>query len=393
MSMSIFSRYADARRRRRSSAAFDSPARRFVRTVERQLRFLLSSPLGFLIRPKKIAGPLPLEQVKSVLILRYDALGDAVLSSAVWHSIKKYAPHIRIGVVGSRRNQVLLRTDPAIDDVFVFSKALAWHILPDLFRTRRAAKWDVVLNTSFHDKTRAAIYSRIVAPHAVTATAVWDHREKYERLYSIVGQRPPNSPMILQWLRVLEVALDIHLTDEDTLPQIFADPKVEQTFAPEIAALLDRVGKQRYIVLNTDAAQSFREWGFDNALAFSREVHARYPEFHIFWTSAPLHSESVLAFLAANNAEGIEYLMTPSVHHLLVAIEGASAVISPDTSVVHIAAAYHKPTVGLYVDEKEYPIRGTVFRMLFAPDQKLATSITVASVLEAFAEVLRENSI
>ncbi|MDP4232259.1 MAG: glycosyltransferase family 9 protein [Bacteroidota bacterium] len=390
--MSFFSRLADARARRRSSATFDSRGRRVVRAIERRIRFLLSSPLGVLLHPREVRRPVPLDQVNRVLILRYDALGDAVLSSAVWHALKKYAPHIRIGVVGSRRNRTLLQADPAIDDVFVFSKALTWHVIPDLFRARRAAKWDMVLNISFHDKTRAAIYSRIVAPHAITVTAVWDHREKYERLYSIVGQRPANTPIVLQWLAILKDAFGLELTQEDTLPTIFADPGIERSFAPEIDAITNRAGKKEYVIINTDAAQSFREWGLPHALELSQEIRSRWPELHIFWTSAPLHSGTVQSFLKSNQSEGIAYLLTPSVHHLLVAIKGARVVLSPDTSVVHIAAAYRKPTVGLYVEHKEYPIRGTISRMVFAPDHTTAASIPVEPGLTALGEVMQEST-
>src|SRR4051812_874743 len=107
--MSLFARFADNRRHRRSSASFDTGFRKTIRNFERTFKFFLSSPLGVVIRPKKLEGHVDLSKIKSVLILRYDALGDAVLSSAIWHAVKKYGPDIQIGVVASRRNATLIR--------------------------------------------------------------------------------------------------------------------------------------------------------------------------------------------------------------------------------------------------------------------------------------------
>src|SRR5438270_1144149 len=134
-----------------------------LRRVEQRLKFLLSDPLGLLLRPRRATLPLPLSKVSSILILRYDALDDVVLSTPVWRSIKKYAPHIRVGVAGSVKNKILLDSDPDIDDVFIVDRAPSVGVLKELLRARRT-KWDVVLNLFFHDKTRAAIYSKIMAP-------------------------------------------------------------------------------------------------------------------------------------------------------------------------------------------------------------------------------------
>lgn len=390
--MSILSAIANARKRRRSSTTFDSASRRAVRVLERRIKFLIFSPLALFIRPKRAKTPLDITKVKSVLILRYDALGDAVLSSAVWHAVRRYGPKIRIGVVASRRNQALIQADPEVNDVFLFSKALSWHIIPEILRARRTAKWDVVLNISFHDKTRAALYSKLVAPQAITATIVHKDYDKYERIYSFVGDRAGETPIALQWLSVFEQTFGIRLSDAESLPRIYADPKIATSFGSEITTTLQKSGKSEYIIINTDAAQAFREWGLENALALSGEIERRHPDLQIYWTSAPAHSDSVRSFLTSADKSGFEYLLTPSVHHLLVAVRHARIVISPDTSVVHIAAAYRRPTVGLYVERNEYPIRGTISRMVFAPDHRTARSIPVQDVLAAFEEVMEEST-
>jgi ADP-heptose:LPS heptosyltransferase len=378
-----------AARRRRHRSVHDSALRRIVRLIERQIKFVSFSPLAMFVRPRRANIPIDITKIKSILILRYDALGDAVLSSAVWHAVHRYNPKLRIGVVASRRNQALIKADPIVSDVFLFSKALAWHVIPEIWKARRATEWDVVLNISFHDKTRAALYSKLVAPNAISVTTVHKKHDLYRRIYSFVGNRESNIPIILQWLSMFEQTFGIKLSEQETYPTIFADPKIEEEFSKEIAA---RRGGKEYVVINTDAAEAFREWGLENALELSKQIATEYPDLKIFWTSAPVHRETVEAFLKQNSFSNVEYLLTPSIHHLLIAVKHAKVVISPDTSVVHIAAAFKRPTVGLYIAPREYPIRGTISRMVFSPDQRTARSIPVANVLEAFREVLRESA-
>jgi ADP-heptose:LPS heptosyltransferase len=392
-SKSLFARFEAARQRRRSSATFDSPLRRVVRRIERQIKFLVFSPLAMVVRPRRASFPLDITKIKSILILRYDALGDAVISSAVWHAVHRYNPNARIGVVASTRNQMLIKADPVVSDVFLYSKGLSWKDIREMWRARRATKWEVVLNIYYHDKTRGVLYAKLVAPRAITATGVHSRHDRYRRIYSFVGNREgPEVPIAMQWISLLQQLFGITLADHETYPTIFADAEIERTFSHEIATKLAAEGKQEYIVINTDAAQAFREWGFENALELSKEIVNERPDLKIFWTSAPGNSENVRSFLAAHQIANVEYLLTPSVDHLLVAVKSARAVISPDTSVVHIAAAYKRPTVGLYVERNPFPIRGTISRMLFAPDGRTTRLISVANVLEALREVLREST-
>jgi ADP-heptose:LPS heptosyltransferase len=376
-----------ARKRKRTTSSFDSKLRIALRNFEAQIKYRILSPLGFLLRPRKISLPLELDNVHSVLILRYDALGDAVLASPVWHTIKKYAPHIRVGVVGSYRNEMLLKTDPAIDDVFVFSRTLALRILRDLLRARQT-KWDVVINIFFHDKTWGAIYSRFVAPSAITATIVRDHRDKYESLYSIVGNRPDiNTPMIIQNLMALQTVIDVPITYEDTLPRLVVDRTIEMSFSHEIEEQLARAHQSKYIIINTDASQTYKEWGFENTFALSRLIAEQRPDLHVFWTSAPGRGIATRAFLDARQLHSIEYLSAPSVHHLLTAIKHSSVVITPDTSVVHIASAYGIPVIGLYIEKSEFLPYGTTSHVLYAQKGKPTASIAVEDVFNAFNEI------
>ena len=338
-----------------------------------------------MLRPKRVKTPLSLSEVSSILILRYDALGDAVLTTPVWRSIKKYAPHIKIGVAGSARNRALLEADPDIDEVFILSRGLSMRTLRELRRAKQT-KWDIVLNLFFHDKTRAAIFSKIVAPSGISVTIVREKKEKYLRLYSTIGDRPAiPTPMVLQNLKVLEEAVDISITEMDTFPSLLLNANVQKFFQYELHILL--AGLESYIIINTDASQTYKEWGFENSLALSKLLMSN-TKYQVFWTSAPQRATATKHYLDEHPPHDVKYLDTPSILHLAAAVRGAAAVVSPDTSVIHFATAQQTPVVGLYLEENEFLPYGSISRVLFAPDRMRASLISVEDVYNALTGML-----
>ena len=390
--MPILQHLTEIRFRQRSLSRFDSRFRKFIRHIERRIKFLLSGILGFLLRPKRAKTPLSLSTVSSILILRYDALGDAVLTTPLWRAMKRLAPHIHIGVAGSARNRALLDNDPDIDEVFVFSKAPSFRLLRELFRARKT-KWDVVLNLYFHDKTRAAIFAKIVAPHGISVTIVREKKEKYLQIYSVVGDRPPiPTPMVQQNLLALKNALDLPTEIELEHPSLPEFPEISKGFNEELDRTLRESGKSDYIIINTDASQLYKEWGVEHSIALASRVISVYPYRHVFLSSAPARAEHIRNLLPSIE-KGISYLETPSILHLAVAVRRAIAVVSPDTSVIHFATAQHVPVVGLYLEPNEFLPYKSSSGVLFAPDGKMADGIPLDDVFHALEELFAETSV
>lgn len=167
--MGILSPFLEIRRRRRTLSTLDSPVRKTLRSYEARAKLALMGALGSILRPVKEPLPLNPMETRFVLILRYDALGDAILTTPVWHAIKAANPNIHIGVAGSARNIAFLRKDETIDSSYVFSRGMSPRLLRELWKARQK-KWDVVINLFFHDKTRGAIFAKLVAPHAASVT-------------------------------------------------------------------------------------------------------------------------------------------------------------------------------------------------------------------------------
>jgi ADP-heptose:LPS heptosyltransferase len=123
-------------------------------------------------------------------------------------------------------------------------------------------------------------------------------------------------------------------------------------------------------------------------LELSKRLIAEYPNYSIFWTASPQSSSAIEAFLSTQSDSKIHFFRTASLHELMSLVKGASLVITPDTSVVHIASAFTRPVVALYPVRHEWPPYKTPYRLLIAEREQPVSSIPVENVFEASRELL-----
>ena len=77
--------------------------------------------------------PLDGSQIRSVLFLRPEKIGDMVISLPVFDGLKKHFRHIRVAILGSPRNYEIIRDDPRFDTVYIYRKNIRDLSYPSLF--------------------------------------------------------------------------------------------------------------------------------------------------------------------------------------------------------------------------------------------------------------------
>jgi heptosyltransferase-2 len=103
--------------------------------------------LANLVGNKPADLPLDFTKIRSVLVIRPDRLGDLILSTPVYASLKLSFPGIKINVLANRSSSDILSDNPHVDRVIAFDKKKPWRILRDL----KSGEFDlaIVLNRMF----------------------------------------------------------------------------------------------------------------------------------------------------------------------------------------------------------------------------------------------------
>jgi lipopolysaccharide heptosyltransferase II len=81
-----------------------------------RMRRMFLFPLGLLNRK----SPLKKDEIKRILLLRHDRVGDMVLSTPVFRALKTEYPDAKITVLASENNHDILQNNPNVDEVLIY---------------------------------------------------------------------------------------------------------------------------------------------------------------------------------------------------------------------------------------------------------------------------------
>ncbi|MEO6940516.1 MAG: glycosyltransferase family 9 protein [Candidatus Kapaibacterium sp.] len=383
--------YARKRRTDIEFAVRPSLAKRFAQWLERINKAVWLQVLRMLLRTKHVDHAIDPNRIQSVLILRYDAIGDMIVTTPFWRNLKRLNPQLRIGVAASARNIDVIRADDDVDVRFLFSEGALLQTIRGI-REVRKQKWDVVLALVYKKKTKGAIIARLCSPKGVTSTAIKEEGlSRSKILFSHVTQFPnPVHPVPTnEFLRShFEGIFGLNIAADAWHASLRIDPVVESRTHDRIKKILLADAAGGFVHINIESATPFREWGLANNLALSKWIIESYPGLSVLWTSSPTQAVSTNAFLAANPNARLHHFETSDVHELFTVVRNSTLVISPDTSIIHIAGAELKPTVGLFVEQNEWLPSGVPNRVLFPEKGSPVSSITLDSVKRAVSELL-----
>ena len=76
---------------------------------------------AFLLRKltNKRSVDFDIKDIKNILFLRYDRIGDMIITTAVFREFKLVFPHCNISVLASKANKGVLVNNPYIDKIII----------------------------------------------------------------------------------------------------------------------------------------------------------------------------------------------------------------------------------------------------------------------------------
>ncbi len=310
--------------------------------------------LGWLLnKGRYVKKPLKPTDIKSILFLRPDAIGDMIVTSPLWRMLKKRNPDLIIGVAGSFRNVDSIRADTDITHIYSFDLADKKATDAEIQNVRKV-QYDVVVLCKLDQKARGAALARRCSKKAITATITWDDRIPHHKLFTAIVHLPkPLHNKIRMGERLvymIEHLFDLDpVTDFERSPSLMIDPHVFDRTKNTINTLYSERKASKHIVFNTQARNDFLEWGYENTLKLAQDITERFPDMLVLLTTSPIREPDLLEWLSKHNAnERIMYFPTPDLHELFSIVRLSTMVITPDTSLVHMASAEHKPLLSFY---------------------------------------------
>ena len=347
------------------------------------------------IHVRNVSSPIDPLTLSNILIIRTDAIGDMVLSTAIWRVIKKHYPHMNIGVVGSFRNLSVIANDSDVNMTFELADMKPRTVLR-LARKIKATNWDLVIPLTYNRKTKMAILSKLFAPKGIASMVLFrdDPVEHYNQLFSVVvqsGMLMDKQPILDLMKTHLDGTLAMHISDEEWRPSLHPKESAVLRIKSEIEETMRSDKTSGFVHINLEARTPFRELGIENSFELSQKIRSRFGDMSVLWTASPASSAAVETFLASNSSYGIHFQRTQNIDELIGLVRQATLVITPDTSVVHIASAERKPVVALLRHYSEWHPYKVPHYVLVPSFGEAVSTIPQEIILEALENLMDQR--
>lgn len=283
------------------------------------------------------------KSIKRVLFIRPEKLGDMIISLPVFHNLKKLYPHLELFTISSPRNIAIVNNDERIDKNFLYTK----NIVRDLgmINKIRCLNVDAVVDMVCDDSVTALLLTQISSPRA---WRIGLGKNRHKRYYDFnYRYRTDDEAHIIDNTLKLLSAFGINTNSLETHVPPTIPAKFRET-ADRFIAPLNGAEPKGIVGLNISAGRPTRVWQRAKNEKLIRRLLDRYPSFRIVITCDPREHDKA-ASLAAEFSPRVDPL--PAGLNLLevsAVISRMKILITPDTSLVHIARAFKVPVVGLY---------------------------------------------
>lgn len=371
--------------------------RLLVRKLELFLRFALVYPLlRALFHNPVLNGPVSLEKVRKILILRYDRIGDIIVTTPVIEALRNAAPHIVIGVFASAANSGLIRHNAHVNHIYVVSNN--WIALVREILRARKERYDVVLNFIFNRTTSGGILANLIAPRGIKIGQGADHYGFYfNRLLKLDRGQRHMVDVLFEYvetvfgrrLRRADVRMRIILVPGDTLRA--------REFLNRNGLKARDQGTPGFAVVNISATDDVRKISHAQALGIVDAI--RNCGLPVVLISSPTDNAwrvSVAKHFGTSDVLAFPPEGTADLREVAALVGSAALVVTPDTAIVHVASAMQTPIIGLFTPlqvSAEWLPFGVPNKVVMAEQNQPVREITVERVAEEIRKFTRGGSI
>jgi len=308
--------------------------------------------------------PFDNSSIKKVLFLRYDRIGDMIISTPVFRELKKNIPEIEISILSSKDNYEVVRYNKYIDKIFFNHKKNLLSDIPTLLKLRKE-KYDlciefdhsVIPHTIFRLKLINSRY--VISPYKDGRYGVLGNEMQ---LYDLFSSFDRNIHARDNWLNLLSVLkVEIHSRNYE----IFTNDE----HSKKAKKFIQNISSTHLIGFNLEGAVKGKKIPVDDLYFFSKKIENDYPGAIIIPFCHPSKFDLLKNQVRSFDVKNILFSYpTNSILDVAEIIRGIDILITPDTSLVHIASCFNVPTISIHEKNKDS-------YNLFGPTSKFSRTV------------------
>ena len=323
-----------------------------------------------------------IHKAENVLFLRYDRIGDMVITTPVFREIKLVYPHIKITVIASTANQDVLTNNPYVDNIITNHKNNLLSDLSSLLKLRKQ-KFDVCIEFDHSVIPHAIIRLKVIKPKKVISVKK-DGRYGVDGsellMYDFYTEKPSNAHFRDIWLATLKPfgvkpksnVYDLFITD--------TQQKQAQNFIKQYSS--------KFLVgINLEGAVKGKKIKFSELWQICQGLHKANNNIQVIILTTPGNLQSIYEKVTESS---LDYVVTSyktdTILDAAALISQLDLIITPDTSIVHIASAFNKPIVTIHENNQDsyqlFAPTSDINKTVFSPKKDTLEGYDVQKVIE-----------
>lgn len=303
------------------------------------------------------------------LFVRQDRIGDVLVSTPLIHSLKKHYPSATVDFLLSTNNHFVLEHEPLVHNRWIYRKNLLGAIAT--LRTIRRERYDFVIDLMDNPSTTSTVIC-LCSGGRWTVGLRKENAYAYDISVPLLSRKETH---IVDRLGRLLTAFGID-SEREELRIRYATSKESDQFAGDFLVQNDLRG--RFIIgMNISPGHGVRFWGRKNYQELLRSLLAEDPVSKFLLLYQPA-DRGEAASIAEPFPQVLLSPVTPSFDRFAALVRELDLLITPDTSAVHLAAAFNIPSIVLYVQSNK-SLR--IWEPYGSPTETLVTDVDNLSLI------------
>ena len=305
-----------------------------------------------------------IKNAKNVLFFRYDRIGDMVISTSVFRELKLAYPQIKITILASKINQEVLGNNPYIDYIITNNKNNFFLDFASLLKLRKQ-KFDVCIEFDHSVVPHAIIRLKVINPKKVISIKK-DGRYGVNgnelSLYDIYIEKSKQGHFRDIWLGVLK---PFNINPKSNEYDLFVSDQLKI----KAQHFIKQYSSKFLVGINLKGATKGKIIKINELYQICEGLYRQDKNIQIIILSSPNNFQETSQKV---KKMALKYVVmsykTDKILSVAALISQLDLIITPDTSIVHIASAFNKPIVTIHEDNRDS-------YELFAPTSKLNRTV------------------
>ena len=297
--------------------------------------------------------------IKKILFMRYDGkIGDMVITTLMFREIKKRYPNIEIGVVTKGGVKAIIENNPNVDKIYEYKKNR--KSVKELSLEIAEEKYDLLID--FSEMLRI---NQMMLINLCKARFNMGLNKENWKMFDISYTKPVGHIHITEiYINVLE---KLGIKNIDINYELFFTEQQKS----KVDELLKELNHKKIIVFNPFAASKHRDINLENILKIGKIIIEDKNNILIFIGEEKRKKE--LEKILKELGDNAIFPDLKSIMETSYLISKSDLVITPDTSIVHIAATFKRKLIAIYrLDNR---VENEVNRYLWGPNYKEAVQL------------------